>query len=157
MTDTPRDARKKLLLLEGALHRLEFMQARASLLGPGARSALGRGLPGVLAFLLRHRAGALLAGALPLLVGGSRLSRIVRHGALLLGAGAALMGVFNRGRRANPAEKSPASSEGAAADDKSADEKIPARAGIDLAPQARCEGPSLTSTLLPSAAEQPAP
>ncbi len=125
-TDTPRAARKKLLLLEGTLHRLEFLQARESLLGPaGVRSALGRGLPGVLAFLLRHRAGALLAGALPLLVGGSRLSRIVRRGAWLFGAGAALFGMLSRRQPAGSAGESSASHEDAATGDNLAGEKNP--------------------------------
>ncbi len=41
----------------------------------------------------------MMAAALPFLVGGSRLSRIVRRGALLLGAGAALLRLFS-GERA---------------------------------------------------------
>jgi len=105
--ETPRAARKKLLLLEGTLHRLELMQARESLVGAAANSVIGRGLPGLLSFLLRHKAGALLASALPLLVGGSRLSRIVRRGAVLLGAGAALLGLFSRYREGGPAGEMP--------------------------------------------------
>lgn len=110
-SETPREARKKLLLLEGTLHRLEFMQARSSLLGAAANSAIGRGLPGMLSFLLRHKAGALLASALPLLMGGSRLSRIVRRGALLLGAGAALLRLFSRDRAGSRTDAAEASEE----------------------------------------------
>lgn len=110
-SETPREARKKLLLLEGTLHRLEFMQARSSLLGAAANSVIGRGLPGMLSFLLRHKAGALLASALPLLMGGSRLSRIVRRGALLLGAGAALLRLFSRDRAGSRTDAAEASEE----------------------------------------------
>ncbi len=106
-TATPRAARKKMLLLEGALHRLEMMQAKESLAGAAANSVVGRGLPGMLSFLLRHKAGALLASALPLLMGGSRFSRIVRRGALLLGTGAALLGMFSRYRQGSGAEERP--------------------------------------------------
>lgn len=124
-TDTPRAARKKLLLLEGTLHRLELIQVRDSLLGSAAGSAIGRGLPGVLSFLLRHKAGTLLASALPLLIGGSPLSRIARRGALLLGAGAALLGLFSRRQRTKPEGEWPASDGAAVAADQTAGEKNP--------------------------------
>jgi hypothetical protein len=123
--DTARAARKKLLLLEGALHRLELMQARESLVSSVAGSAVGRGLPGVLSFLLRHKAGTLLASALPLLMGGSRLSRIARRGALLVGAGAALLGLFSRRQRGMSDEKRPVSDDAAVAENKTAGEKNP--------------------------------
>ncbi len=123
-TNTPRAARKKLLLLEGALHRIELMQARQSLRGAAADSVISRGLPGMLAFLLRHKAGAVLASVLPLLVGGSRLSRIVRRATLLLGAGAAVLNLFSRRQDVNP-DAEPLASASAAADDKTAAEKNP--------------------------------
>lgn len=101
--DTPRAARKKLLLLEGTLHRLEILQARASLRSVTTGSVVGQRLPALLAFLSEHKLGAMLTTALPLLVGARKLSRLVRRATLLVSAGAALAGVLrglSRGRAA---------------------------------------------------------
>lgn len=100
--DTPRAARKKLLLLEGTLHRLEVLEAKEALRASTAKSFVGQRLPGIIAFLIQHKAGALLTSVLPLLLGAGRLSRVARRGTLLLGAGAAVMGFFNRWTQSRP-------------------------------------------------------
>ncbi len=101
--DTQRAARKKLLLLEGTLYRLEILQARASLYSVTAGSVIVQRLPGLLAFLSQHKLGAMLTTALPLLVRARKLSRLVRRATLLVSAGAALAGLLrglSRGRAA---------------------------------------------------------
>lgn len=116
---TPRAVRKKLLLLEGALHRLELQQATASLHSAafgGTAGKLGRRLPALLSFLSRHQAGTLLMSALPWLLGGSRLSRIARRATLLVGTGAALFGMLERWRRSRLARELDDAAASAAAD-----------------------------------------
>ncbi len=105
--DTPREARKKLLLLEAQLHRLDLMQAREAW-----RAATRDGLPG--AFLpasvagLKGKGGQLLLTALPLLLRGGRLGRWIRRAALLAGGGAAALGLLSRwlqrGEKPSPAQ-----------------------------------------------------
>lgn len=102
--DTPRAARKKLLLLEGTLHRLEILQARASLRSVTTGSMVGQRLPGLLAFLSEHKLGAMLTTALPLLVGAKKLSRLVRRATLLVSAAAALAGLLRSLSRSRAAE-----------------------------------------------------
>jgi hypothetical protein len=97
--DTPRGARKKLLLLQGTLYRLEILEAKAVLRNGVANSIVGRRLPGILSFLFQHKGSALLTSVLPLLLGAGRVSRIVRNGALVAGAAAALMGLLKRWSR----------------------------------------------------------
>lgn len=101
--DTPRAVRKKLLLLEGSLHRLEILEAKEALRSGVVNSVVGQRLPGVLGLLFQHKTGALLASLLPLLIGAGRVARVARRGTLVLGAGAALLGLFKRWRRGRPA------------------------------------------------------
>lgn len=101
--DTQRAAHKKLLLLKGTLHRLEILQAQASLRSATVDSVVGQRLPGLLAFLSQHKVGAMLTTLLPLLAGARKLSRLVRRATFLLSAGAALAGLLrsaSRGRAA---------------------------------------------------------
>jgi len=120
--DTPREARKKLLLLQGTLYRLEILEAKAVLRNGVANSVVGRRLPGLLSFLFQHKASALLTSVLPLLLGAGRVSRIVRRGALVAGAGAALMGLLKRwnadDRTPDPAQHADAESAVRVADEK---------------------------------------
>ncbi len=123
--NTPRAARKKLLLLEGTLHRLEILEAKQALRSGVANSYIGRHLPGALAILLQNKGSALLTTVLPLLLGGSRLSRIARRATLALGAGAALLGLLNRWNRGRPAADQAAEDGAAAGDEENSDEKNP--------------------------------
>ncbi len=120
--DTPREARKKLLLLQGTLYRLEILEAKAVLRNGMANSVVGRRLPGLLSFLFQHKGSALLTSALPLLLGAGRVSRIVRRGALVAGAGAALMGLLKRWSHDDtppePVQHADAESAGQATDEK---------------------------------------
>ena len=121
----PRAARKKLLLLEGTLHRLEILEAKQALRSGMANSYIGRHLPSALAILLQNKGSALLTTVLPLLLGGSRLSRIARRATLALGAGAALLGMLNRWNRGSPVGEPSAEDGVAAAEDQHLDEKNP--------------------------------
>ncbi len=124
-SDTPRAARKKLLLLEGTLHRLDILEAREALRSGVANSFVGQRLPGVLGFLFQHKAGTLLTSVLPLLLGRGRVSRIVRRGTLLFGAGAALLGLLERWNRARMEAGSEAEPAGNEAAGDTADKKNP--------------------------------
>lgn len=97
--DTPRDARRKLLLLEAQMYRLELMQARQQLRSAARGRALSVSLPAMLASLLRHRASGLLATALPLLLRGGAIGRWSRRALLLAGSGVAAFTLFGRRRQ----------------------------------------------------------
>lgn len=115
--DTPREARKKLLLLEAQLHRLDLMQAREAWQDATRNGLLGAAIPASLGAGLKNRTGQLLLTALPLLLRGGRLGRWARRAALLAGGGAAALALLNRwlqrGEELPPAQ--------------SADEKNPGR------------------------------
>lgn len=70
--DTPREARKKLLLLEGQLHRLDLIEARQAWRTVGREGLLRATLPGSLGAALKSRGGRLLLTALPLCCAASR-------------------------------------------------------------------------------------
>lgn len=123
--DTSRTVRKKLLLLEGTLHRLEILEAKNELRRSVAHSFIGQRLPGVLNFLLQHKAGAMLTSVLPLLLGGARLSRLMRRTTLALGAGSALLSVLNRWKRDRPAAEPCAQEDATTPSEKNANEKNP--------------------------------
>lgn len=94
--DTPREARKKLLLLEAQLHRLDLMQAREAWQAATRDGLLGATLPASVATGLKTRTGQLLLTALPLLLRGGRIGRWVRRAALVAGGGAAALALLNR-------------------------------------------------------------
>jgi len=100
MNSAERDARLKLLLLQGALYRLEIIQARSTLKDAAKPSAMLGQVFELLKFLLAHKRMSLIATAVPWVFGRSRISRLLRRGVLTLGA-AGLAWVFLR-RRSQP-------------------------------------------------------
>jgi hypothetical protein len=94
--DTPREARKKLLLLEGQLHRLDLIEARQAWRTVGREGRLGAPLPASLGAALKSGGGRLLLTALPLLLRSGTLGRWSRRAALLAGGGAAAWAMLNR-------------------------------------------------------------
>ncbi len=94
--DTSREARKKMLLLEAQLHRLDLMQARQAWQAATRDGLLGAALPASLGAGLKNRGGQLLLTALPLLLRSGRLGRWARRAALLAGGGAAVLALLNR-------------------------------------------------------------
>ncbi len=103
--DMPREARKKLLLLEGQLHRLELLQARQACGSALQGGVAGTRLPGLLSTLLRQRAGSLLVSALPLLLRFGKAGRAGRRMLLLLGGGAAALGLLKGWLQREPADE----------------------------------------------------
>ena len=94
--DTPREARKKLLLLEAQLHRLDLIEARQAWRAVGREGLLRATLPASLGAALKSRGGRLLLTALPLLLRSGTLGRWARRAALLAGGGAAAWAMLNR-------------------------------------------------------------
>lgn len=83
-----RDARRKILLLQGTLHRIEIMQARQNFQQAASRNVLTEQVPGLLKSLLANNRASLLTTVLPLLFGRGRWRRFARR-ALLAGGGIA--------------------------------------------------------------------
>ncbi len=84
---------KKLLLAQGALHRLELMQARQSI-----AELTGRGPSGMLRALSSKSVIGLLTTALPMLLGASRVARLLKRGLLVAGGAATLWSAISRWR-----------------------------------------------------------
>jgi hypothetical protein len=97
MNSAERDARLKLLLLQGALYRLEIIQARSTLKDAAKPRALVGQVFELLKFLLAHKRISLIATAVPWVFGRSRVSRLLRRGLLTLGS-AGLAWLFLRRR-----------------------------------------------------------
>ena len=94
-----REQRKKLLLLQGAMHRLALSQARAGLKNSlRANALLGLIKPGAISTLAIDNMLPLLGTALPLIVGKGRLSQWLRRALVAAGAGSLVFGLFRRRR-----------------------------------------------------------
>ncbi len=101
--DTSREARKKLLLLEAQLHRLDLIEVRQAWRAVGREGLLRTTLPASLGAALKSRGGRLLLTALPLLLRSGMLGRWARRAALLAGGGAAAWAMLNRWLRRDDA------------------------------------------------------
>ena len=86
MNSAERDARLKLLLLQGALHRLEIIQARSALRDAAKPRAMAGQVFELLKFLLAHKRMSLVATIVPWVFGRSRVSRLLRRAGLTLGS-----------------------------------------------------------------------
>jgi hypothetical protein len=89
MSRAERDARRKLLMLQGALYRLEITQTRAAMKDAANPKAIGGQLFGLLKFVLAHKRVSLIATVVPWLFGRARNSRLVKPVLFALGAAAA--------------------------------------------------------------------
>jgi hypothetical protein len=96
MSHAERNARRKLLLLQGALYRLEITQARAALRDAAKPKAMAGQFLGLLKFALSHKRMSLLATVVPWLFGRARSARLVKPALLALGAAAAAWLFFRR-------------------------------------------------------------
>ena len=96
-----RDARRKLLLLQGALYRVEIMHAKQSLRESASGNALAAAVPGLLKSLIANKGPALVTTVLPLLLGRGRLRRYARRALLAAGGVAAAWAVFSRRKGAD--------------------------------------------------------
>ena len=97
MSRAEREARCKLLMLQGALYRLEIIQARVALKEAAKPKAVGGQLFGLLKFVLAHKRMSLVATVVPWLFGHARASRLLKPALLALAAAAAAW-VFLRQR-----------------------------------------------------------
>jgi hypothetical protein len=78
MSRAERDARRKLLILQGALYRLEITQTRAALRDAAKPKAVRGQLFGLLKFVLTHKRMSLVATAVPWLLRRARGSRLLK-------------------------------------------------------------------------------
>jgi hypothetical protein len=89
MSHAEREARRKLLQLQGALYRLEITQAKAALRDAARPQAMAGQFFGLLRFVLMHKRMSLVATVLPWLFGRARGSRLVKPALLAVGAAVA--------------------------------------------------------------------
>jgi hypothetical protein len=86
MKKTDRDAQLKLLMLQGALYRLEIVEAKIALCESSKPSATTRRLFSLLSFALEHRQLTLIGAVLPRLLGCVRSSRFTGRMLLIIGS-----------------------------------------------------------------------
>lgn len=98
MSRAERDARRKLLMLQGALYRLDITQSRAALRDAANPKAAGVQLLGLLKFALQRKRMSVIATILPWLFGRARGSRLVKPALFALGA-AGVAWLFLRRRK----------------------------------------------------------
>ena len=97
MRRTERDAEIKLLILQGALYRVEIVEAKSALRASLKPSATPRRLFSLLSFALEHKQLTLIGALLLQLLGRLRSGRSTRR--ILLMAGFALIGWWLMRRR----------------------------------------------------------
>jgi len=81
-----RDARLKLLMLQGAIYRGEIVEAKIGLCQASKPFAMPRRLFRLLSFVLEHRKIALISAVASRLLGRGRSSRFVRRMLLIVGS-----------------------------------------------------------------------
>ncbi len=86
MRSVEREARRKLLLLQGALYRLEIVEARAALREASTPFAGARRLVGLLTFALSHKRTAFISAIVLRCLGRGHRHRLVRYARLIAGA-----------------------------------------------------------------------
>jgi hypothetical protein len=91
-----RDEQKKLLIVQGMMHRLEIAHALDQLKSHTQPTALFSKLPSLMKLIMASNAVPLISTLLPLVFGKSKLSRVVRRVALMVGVGTALTSLFKR-------------------------------------------------------------
>ena len=91
-----RDEQKKLLIVQGMMHRLEIAHALDQLKSHTQPTALFSKLPSLMKLIMASNAVPLISTLLPLVFGKSKLSRVVRRVALMVGVGTALTTFFKR-------------------------------------------------------------
>ena len=87
---------KKLLIVQGMMHRLEIMHALDQIKSHTRPKALLTKLPSVLKLIMASNAVPLISTLLPVVFGKAKVSRFVRRLAFTVGAGATIMAIFKR-------------------------------------------------------------
>ena len=91
-----RDEQKKLLIVQGMMHRLEIAHALDQLKSHTQPTALFSKLPSLMKLIMASNVVPLVSTLLPLVFGQSKVSRVVRRVVVMVGAGAALTTLFKR-------------------------------------------------------------
>jgi len=91
-----RDEQKKLLIVQGVVHRLEIAYALDQLKSHTQPTALFSKLPSLMKLIMASNVVPLISTLLPLVFGKSKASRITRRVMLMMGAGAALTAFIQR-------------------------------------------------------------
>ena len=86
MRKTDRDAKLKMLVLQGALYRVEVVEAKIALCDSSKPSSMTRRLFSLVKFALEHRQLTLIGAVLPRLLGRVRSSRFAGRMLLILGS-----------------------------------------------------------------------
>ena len=96
-----REERKKLLIVEGLMHRLEIAHALHQLRSEAQADRLLGRLPEMLGYVMtRRHLVPLIAAAAPLVFGKSSVSRLLRRVLMVAGVGTALAALLRRWRAA---------------------------------------------------------
>lgn len=91
-----REEQKKLLIVQGMMYRLEIAHALDEFKSHTRPKALLAKLPSMLKLIMTSNAVPLISALLPVVFGKSKVSRLLRRIALMLGAGAALTAIIKR-------------------------------------------------------------
>jgi hypothetical protein len=91
-----RDEQKKLLIVQGMMHRLEIAHALDQLKSHTQPTALFSKLPSLMKLIMASNAVPLISTLLPLVFGKSKASRLTRRVMLMVGVGTALTTFFKR-------------------------------------------------------------
>jgi len=91
-----RDEQKKLLIVQGMMHRLEIAHALDQLKSYTKPTALFSKLPSLMKLIMASNAVPLISALLPIVLGKSKASRLTRRVMLMIGAGAALTSLIKR-------------------------------------------------------------
>lgn len=91
-----REAQKKMLIVQGIVHRLALAQATQQVKANIRPSSMVSRLPALFALLTRNKALSLVSTAVTLLAGRSRVPRILRRAMVAAGAASALAVFISR-------------------------------------------------------------
>lgn len=95
-----RDEKKKLLIVQGMVHRLEIAHGLDQLKTQTRPTAFFSKLPSVIKLVMASNALPLLGTLVPLVLGKSKASRLVRRVLLIVGGGAAVTAIIQRWKSA---------------------------------------------------------
>jgi len=91
-----REARKKMLIVQGMLHRTELMQVMRQIKDDVRPSRLISRLPGLFALLAQSKALPLISTVLTLLAGKGLVPRLLRRAMVVAGVASAMAAFVNR-------------------------------------------------------------
>jgi Protein of unknown function (DUF3318) len=102
-----REARKKMLIVEGVVHRLELVQASRQLKQDVRPARLLSRLPALLTLVAQSKAMPLMGTALTLVAGKGFISRLLRRGLVVAGMASAAAVIVSRWRARREEARNP--------------------------------------------------